>query len=188
MTLGLWLKIPGMTIADRYLFEKQKSNGFALSIAGSENGPDKKGKLCFVVNNQECWSETAIADASWHHVIARYDGQQLTLALDGAVQKTSTAWTGEIASNTNTLTIGMNRTNPTVQEKKTGLAGVVDDIMLFNHAIRDEEIPVVIASTRPKFTKSQVMSRLNELKDLLDRGLIVQSFYERKVKECEYNP
>jgi hypothetical protein len=188
VTLGLWMKIPGTTTFDRYLFEKQQTNGFGLVIAGAENGADKKGKICFVVNNKECWSDTAIADASWHHLFARYDGQHLTLALDGVVQQTRTAWTGEIASNTNALTIGMNRTNPTPAEKKAGLSGVLDDIMIFDHAIRDEEIPVVIASTRPKFSKSQVASRLNELKELLDRGLIVQSFYDRKVKECEVSP
>jgi hypothetical protein len=188
MTLGLWLKISGPAIFDRYLFEKQRGSGFGLVIAGAENGADKKGKLCFIVNNKECWSDGVITDASWHHLFARYDGQNLTLALDGEIQKTSTAWTGEIASNTNTLTIGMNRTNPTTQEKKTGLSGFIDDVMIFDHAIRDEEIPVVIASTRPKFSKSQVISRLNELKELLDRGLIIQSFYDRKAKECEVNP
>jgi len=35
------------------------------------------------------------------------------------------------------------------------------------------------------FTKEQVARRLKELKDLLDRGLITQSFYERKVEECK---
>jgi len=188
VTLGLWLKISGSTAADRYLFEKQRANGFGLVIAGAENGADKKGKICFVVNNKECWSDTVITDASWHHLFARYDGQHLTLALDGQVQKNRTAWTGEISSNTNALTIGLNRTDPSSQEKKTGLGGVIDDVMLFDHAISDEEIPVVIASTRPKFSKSQVTSRLNELKELLARGLIIQSFYDRKVKECEVTP
>lgn len=35
------------------------------------------------------------------------------------------------------------------------------------------------------FTKDQVARRLRELKDLLDKGLITQSFYERKVEECK---
>ena len=188
LTLGLWLKIPEMAAADRYLFEKQQPVGFALRIAGSGNGPEKKGKVCLMVNGKECWSDGVVTDALWHHVIARYDGQRLSLALDGTLQKNSTEWTGEISSSTNNLVIGLNRTNPTASEKKTGLSGVLDDVMLFDHAIRDEEIPVVIASTRPKFTKSQVMSRLKDLKELLDRNLLVQSFYDRKVKECEVYP
>lgn len=35
------------------------------------------------------------------------------------------------------------------------------------------------------FTKDQVARRLRELKDLLDKGLITQSFYDRKVEECK---
>ena len=41
------------------------------------------------------------------------------------------------------------------------------------------------AGEKPKFTKQQVDRRLKELKDLLDKGLIKQDFYDRKVKECE---
>ena len=43
----------------------------------------------------------------------------------------------------------------------------------------------VLASTKPKFTKYQVARRIIELKELFARGLLVQSFYERKLKECE---
>lgn len=41
------------------------------------------------------------------------------------------------------------------------------------------------AAAKPKFTKQQVERRLRELKDFLDKGLIKQDFYDRKVKECE---
>ena len=43
------------------------------------------------------------------------------------------------------------------------------------------------AAEKPKFTKQQVDRRLKELKDLLDKGLITQGFYERKVEECQTN-
>lgn len=42
--------------------------------------------------------------------------------------------------------------------------------------------------SKPKFTKEQVNRRLAELKELLDRGLILREFYDRKVKECEASP
>jgi len=45
-----------------------------------------------------------------------------------------------------------------------------------------------MAASRPAFTKQQVQRRLKELKDLYDRGLLRQDFYERKVKECEGAP
>jgi hypothetical protein len=46
-------------------------------------------------------------------------------------------------------------------------------------------VKVAAEVPKPKFTKEQVNRRLAELKELLDRGLILQDFYERKVKECE---
>jgi len=65
---------------------------------------------------------------------------------------------------------------------------MMDEVMVFDHAISDEEVKVVIASTKPKFTKSQVAARVAELKELIERGLITQAFYDRKVKECEVSP
>ena len=57
--------------------------------------------------------------------------------------------------------------------------------MIFNHALTEAEVGAVFASVKPKFTRDQVARRLADLKGLLDRGLILQDFYDRKVKECE---
>lgn len=184
-TYALWLRTAKSLDVDRYIFEKQKDNGFALCIAGGSKNPADKGKLRFVVNNNECLSDGTVADGAWHHAIAVYDGEKLKLYVDGEPQKQVTSWKGEIGSNTNILAIGMNCSNPTPQEKNTGFDGVMDDIMIFNQSINDEEAKAVLASTKPKFTKNQVARRIIELKELFDRGLLVQSFYERKVKECE---
>jgi hypothetical protein len=64
----------------------------------------------------------------------------------------------------------------------------MDEVMIFDYAISDEEVKVVISSTKPKFTKSQVAARVAELKELIERGLITQAFYDRKLKECEVSP
>lgn len=40
-------------------------------------------------------------------------------------------------------------------------------------------------AAKPKFTKQQVASRLRQLKELYERGLLTQEFYERKVEECQ---
>jgi hypothetical protein len=65
---------------------------------------------------------------------------------------------------------------------------MLDEIVVFNRALSADDIKNVLASTQPKFTKQQVERRLAELKELLDRGLILQNFYDRKVKECEVTP
>ncbi|MDD4623584.1 MAG: hypothetical protein PHG71_10155, partial [Kiritimatiellae bacterium] len=40
-------------------------------------------------------------------------------------------------------------------------------------------------AAKPKFTKQQVASRLRQLKELYERGLLTKEFYERKVEECQ---
>jgi len=138
-----------------------------------------------VVSNNFCLSDSAVTDGLWHHGAATYDGENLKLYVDGKLQKQVVAWRGAIPANTNDLTIGLNRSNPTPQEKDQSFEGAIDDLMIFNHALSEAEIKVVIASVKPKFTKDQVARRLMELKELFDRGLILKDFYDRKVKECE---
>ena len=79
----------------------------------------------------------------------------------------------------------MNRSDPSAQERETALDGAIDEVMLFNRALGEAEIKQVYSSAKPKFTKQQVERRLKELKELLDRGLILKEFYDRKVRECE---
>lgn len=50
------------------------------------------------------------------------------------------------------------------------------------------EAKLTAAEPKPKFTKDQVKKRLKELRDLLDQGLILQDFHDRKVRECEVAP
>lgn len=187
-TIAAWFQTAKQASSDRYIFEKQKNIGFALCVTGDADNPANKGKLRFVVNNMECLGDANVVDGAWHHATAVFDGERLKLYLDGQLQKNVTAWKGEIGANTNSLAIGLNRTSPSALERKTGFGGMMDDIMLFDHAIRDEEVGAVLASTKPKFSKKQVAARLAELKELLERGLLVQTFYDRRVKECEVTP
>lgn len=187
-TLAVWFKTSKSASVDRYIFEKQKEKGYALGLAGYSKNPENKGKIRFAVNNHQCLSDSNLVDGVWHHAAAVFDGEALKLYIDGQIQKQITACKGEIGVNTNNVSIGLNRTNPSAQEKTEGFDGMMDEVMIFDHAISDDEVKVVIASSKPKFTKFQVASRLVELKELLERELLIQSFYDRKVKECEVTP
>ncbi len=186
-TFALWFKTSRALPSDRYMLEKQKDKGFALCLTGDDK-PADKGKVRFIVNNKESLSNSNLVDGVWHHVTAVFNGEALKLYIDGEPQQQVTEWKGAIGSNTNSLSIGFNRTNPLPLEKTTGFAGMMDEVMVFDHAISDEEVKVVLASTKPKFTKSQVAARIAELKELSERGLITQAFYDRKLKECEVSP
>jgi len=187
-TFAVWFRIPAADAVPRYIMEKNMTNGYALAIAGESDGAGNRGKLCFSASGQSCYSDIAVADGTWHHGTATFDGENLKLFVDGNLQKQTAAWRGVISSNTNDLTIGLNRSNPAPNEKGISFNGMIDELMIFNHGLSEEEVKVVIASTKPKFTKEQVARRVAELKELLDRGLILQEFYDRKVKECEVSP
>ncbi len=184
VTLCAWFKAPRAEGADRTLFDKDAANGYALGLGGG-NRRGRQGRLSFTVCGHECQSDTNLADNVWHHVAAAYDGENLKLYVDGQLQKQVTAWHGEIPANGKDLTIGMNRSSPAPKEKEVAFEGLLDEIVLFSRGLGEEDVKSVIASTKPKFTKQQVERRLAELKDLFDRGLILQDFYDRKVKECE---
>lgn len=192
-TFAVWFRTSKSDSLERFILDKRMDNGFALGIAGEskDNGRKTRDKLCFVVSNNFCLGDSAVTDGLWHHGAATYDGANLKLYVDGKLQKQVVSWCGEIPANTNELTIGMNRSNPPLQEKQEkdrSFEGALDDLMIFNHALPEAEIQVVIASVKPKFTKEQVARRLVELKELYDRGLIVKDFYDRKAKECEVTP
>ena len=189
-TFAVWFKISKSDAIGRYIFEQLLDNGYALGIAGKSKDKDgnNKGKLCMEINGQRCLSDSIVTDGLWHHGAATFDGENLKLYVDGQLQKQVVAWHGEIAANTNDLTIGLNRSNPVPQETGLSFDGAIDEMMIFNHALSDAEIKAVIASVKPKFTKDQVAQRLIELKELYDRGLLTKDFYDRKVKECEVTP
>ena len=185
VTMALWFKTGKEAFSTRYLLEKGIEHGYALSIAGGGKDNPRKGKLRATVNGRDCLSNASVTDDLWHHAAATYDGQTLKLYVDGVLQKQTVSAHGEIASNTHSLTLGMNRSSPSGQEKEVSFEGTMDEVMVFNRALDETEIQKLLSAVKPKFTKQQVARRLTELKDLLDRGLILKDFYDRKVQECE---
>jgi hypothetical protein len=180
-TFGAWFKTGKEDPVWRRILDK---GNYYLSIAGDSKDGQAKGKLCVAVGNSFCLSDSAVTDGAWHHAAATCDGKSLKLYLDGQLQKQTVPVRGSIVPSANELTIGM---------RKTAFDGVVDEVMIFNRALTAEEIKTAMegaggAAARPAgktFTKEQVARRLKELKDLLDKGLITQSFYDRKVEECK---
>lgn len=187
-TVCLWFKALTAGATDRALVEKGTENGYALSLAGGSQKAGRKGKLRVVVGSAECLSDAAVADNVWHHAAFAYDGETVKLYIDGTLQKQTASWRGDFAANAHDLTLGMNPASSANRTKDAAFEGVLDEVMLFGRALTEAELKDVIAATRPKFTRQQVERRLRELKELLDRGLILQDFYERKVRECEVTP
>ena len=177
-TLAAWFRtsVPGTTA--RGLIERTPAAGFGLGLAAG-------GKVRFVMGSNACASDAAATDGQWHHAAATYDGYTMKLYVDGQLQKQTLGRTGQFGGAGEDLIIGQHRAGGAKDASRHSFDGTIDEVMLFNHAITADEVAAVIAAAKPKFSKQQVRQRLAELQDLLDRGLILQEFYDRKVKECE---
>ena len=77
---------------------------------------------------------TNVNDGQWHHFAGVYDGSNITLYVDGAVDATSTA-TGTISTNTNNLWIGGNSGNTT-----RFWDGWIDDVRIYDTGLTETEI------------------------------------------------
>lgn len=184
-TLCIWFKNGRDAWVSRYLIDKGTERCYSLSIAGGGKENVRRGKLRASVGGQSCLSDNVVNDDLWHHAAATFDGQNMKLFVDGVQQQQTTSVPGGLAPNAHSLTLGMHRSAPSSQDKDVAFDGQLDEFMVFNRVLATNELKRVRSSAKPKFTKWQVERRLKELKDLFDRGLILQDFYDRKVEECE---
>lgn len=186
LTVSIWFRDSKEAWATRYLLEKGSDKGYALSIVGggAKDNP-RRGKLRAVVGGKDVLSDESVNNDMWHHAALTYDGQTVRLYVDGVLQKQTAALGGDLPSNTSKLTLGMNRSATSPQDKEIAFGGLIDEVAIFSRALNEDELKRVRSMAKPKFTKWQVERRLKELKELYDRGLLLKEFYDRKVDECE---
>ena len=73
----------------------------------------------------------------WQHLAGTYDGSELKLYVDGELEA-STPHIGSIAGNTLNVNIGRNS-----ELTDRFYAGAVDDVRIYNRALRDEEVKLL---------------------------------------------
>lgn len=184
VTFMAWVRaadgVVGRTVLDR-----QPAQGFALGIGSDSKAGGTRGRALGTVAGHTCYGDSIIADNFWHHLAATYDGETLKLYVDGAVQKQTATWKGEVGAAGKGLTIGLNRSSPAPDAGDTTYQGILDEVRIFDRALAGPDITAIYSASKPKFTKFEVARRITELKDLKERGLLLDDFYERKMKECE---
>ncbi len=185
VTYAVWFQTSASNTTDRAIIDKRCNQRCWVGVVGEPTDTGNKGRLRAVAGDQSTLSDNVVTDSAWHHAMVTFDGESLKLYIDGQLQKQSTTRIKEFASNVGELVIGMNKADSISAGEGRTFNGMIDDLMIFNHALTEAEAGAVIASLKAKFTRDQVARRLVELKGLLDRGLILQEFYDRKVKECE---
>ena len=177
VTFCLWVRAAKAEPPDRTLVEKQAADaGYALRLV---TDAAHKGKLRATVGGAECLSDAPVADNAWHHAAVTYDGATVNLYMDGALQKQAAAGRGGAVAKGAELTLGIGKAGTASFE------GMLDEVLVFNRALTEAEVKDAITASKPTFSRQQMERRLKELKELYDRGLLTQEFYDRKVKECE---
>jgi len=77
-------------------------------------------------------------DGGWHHVAGVYDGTQAILYVDGVADVVKTT-SGRISVETAGLFIGCN-----ADETGRPITGMLDDVRIYNRALKPTEIPVIL--------------------------------------------
>jgi hypothetical protein len=78
-----------------------------------------------------------VNDGQWHHVAGTYDGAQICLYVDGALD-TSVNAAGSININDQSVYIGENAEKP-----ERFWNGLIDDVRIYNYALSADEIAVI---------------------------------------------
>jgi hypothetical protein len=85
-------------------------------------------------NNDYMSGKTTVSSGQWHHVASVYDGQKMSIYVDGKLDA-SQPRSGPIATNNFPVCIGEN-----IENNKRFFNGLIDDVRVYNYAISENEI------------------------------------------------
>ncbi|UCG48833.1 MAG: LamG domain-containing protein, partial [Phycisphaerales bacterium] len=135
VTLALWVKTEDAANGQHNPYVGKGDTSYAIKHHTSNS-------IEFFIYDDTWYTARASLDSSfngvWHHVAGTYDGANLKVYVDGALQAT-TAYVGSIASSTYAVNIARN-------SQVTGrfYAGAVDDVRIYDRALTDAEVAALI--------------------------------------------
>lgn len=139
LTVSLWLKAPAGGKSPPSSLVAKGNNTWRLqsaadhkSVSFALTGPLTTGKTN--VSPPMLKTRRPLDDGQWHHLAGVYDGQRVTLYLDGNLED-SVAASGLVAVNTEPVMVGQNSMGRTEPFK-----GWVDDVRLYGRGLADKEI------------------------------------------------
>ncbi|HJW97095.1 MAG TPA: LamG domain-containing protein, partial [archaeon] len=89
-------------------------------------------------------STTSINDSNWHHVLGTYDGDALRIYIDGVLEDTNTAPSGNLPTADGPVRIGAD------YQATPGnfFNGIIDEVQIHNRALSPEKIKTIYSGTR----------------------------------------
>lgn len=123
-----------------------------------------------------------VSDGRWHHAVGVYDGQALSLYVDGVLDGSVKA-RGDLPRNNYPVCIGAN-----AERSGRCFRGLIDQVALFNHALDANDVQRLyargIASFLPKNARAEMDSKMQEaIKALSAREAV--DFLDNRIRACE---
>ena len=145
LTLSAWIKTRTGDHYWRRIFDKSHGRGFALSVAGDDQGKEWYGQMSMEIGpGVHCAMTTnRVNDGQWHHVAMTFDGTEELIYVDSQPQgKFHWNQPGLVGVTDFNLVIGCNRSNLDPKEDDLGISfrGMIDEPMMWNRALSPEEV------------------------------------------------
>ena len=132
-----------MTIVDKASFFATAATDFPFAFYVLSNG----SYVCHVdsgndfVPDLEVTAETFVNN-TWRHVFCTYDGNNLNIYVDGALNATNTG-SVTLSSNTRNYTIGRSAFENSGGLNQSGFTGMIDEVMIFNRTLSSGQIALL---------------------------------------------
>ncbi len=141
ITIAFWFQVEAFQNTWEAFFSKGDS-AYRVSRGGGNGDGSHLGISGTGAGGGNGWfnGPTIITGGDWHHFAGTFDGAEGRIYIDGVLDATSPAAAGPINIETDPLWIGNNSQNTSRQ-----LHGLMDDVRLYNRALRDVEILGIMA-------------------------------------------
>ena len=151
MTLAAWIKTSTGDHYWRRIFDKSYGQGFAMSVAGDDQGKNWYGQISMEIGpGAHCAITTKrVNDGQWHHVAMTFDGTEELIYMDGEPQgKFHWSQPGRVGDSDFNLVIGCNRSNLAKSEDDLGVSfrGMISQPMMWNRALSTNEVAFLYRS------------------------------------------
>jgi hypothetical protein len=130
LTIAVWIKVSSFTKTWQAIFTKGDS---AWRLSRNEN-TNTIHFACTGLSNFRVDGSVNVNDGQWHHIVGVYDGSNLMLYVDGALDA-SVSSTGSVSSNGYNVEIGRN-----AQAGGREFHGAIYDARVYDRALCPDEI------------------------------------------------
>jgi hypothetical protein len=140
ITISVWIKTNDNDDYWNRIIDKNWKLGFSLSTGGDARGKQYRGKVYFSAGeNHGIESDNVVSDVKWHHVVARYDGETMTMYIDGLKQRSQHKMSTGIPLNN--YNIGIGNSYPEYNATDVmAFNGFIDELRVYNRPLSDKEI------------------------------------------------